>query len=240
MIQTQSGQTAKCEPTKVPDDIDIPALREKYRQERDRRVRTEGNDQYFAVMGDYADFYETDPYATPAARKAISEDVDVVVLGGGFAGLLAATRLKQQGVTDVRIIEMGGDFGGTWYWNRYPGIQCDVEAYSYLPLLEDLNYIPKVKYSFGPEIFEHCRRIGTHFVGTRQSSAGGLSRNRATISGHARSSWRQDHSTDPSCRAFQASTILRANSSIPRAGILDTQAAIPRGDFRNSPTNAWR
>jgi cation diffusion facilitator CzcD-associated flavoprotein CzcO len=152
-----------CEPTHTPDDIDIPALREKYRRERDRRLRPEGNEQYFEVTGDYAEFYETDPYSPPPPRDPISQDVDVAVLGGGFAGLLAATRLKQAGVTDLLIIEMGGDFGGTWYWNRYPGIQCDVEAYSYLPLLEDVNYMPKERYSFGPEIFEHCQRIGRHF-----------------------------------------------------------------------------
>jgi cyclohexanone monooxygenase len=85
------------------------------------------------------------------------------VLGGGFSGLLAATRLKQAGVTDVHIIEMGGDFGGAWYWNRYPGIQCDTESYCYLPLLEEVDYIPTQKYAFGDECLEHCRRIGKHF-----------------------------------------------------------------------------
>jgi cyclohexanone monooxygenase len=151
-----------CKPTRTPD-IDLSELRKKYREERDKRLRLDGNQQYVAVAGDYSDFYETDPFSPPVSRDPISEEVDVVVLGGGFAGLLAATRLKQAGVASIRIIEMGGDFGGTWYWNRYPGIQCDVEAYSYLPLLEELNYVPKMRYSFGPEIYEHCRRIGTSF-----------------------------------------------------------------------------
>lgn len=153
----------KCKPTQTPEDIDIPALRNKYRKERDRRLRPEGNQQYLEVAGDYADYFETDPYSPAVARDPISEEVDVVVLGGGFSGLLAAARLRKAGVENFRMIEMGGDFGGTWYWNRYPGIQCDVEAYSYLPLLDELNYIPEVRYSFGPEIYRHCRRIGEHF-----------------------------------------------------------------------------
>jgi len=152
-----------CKPTRTPDDIDMAALREKYRKERDKRIRPEGNAQYYEVVGDYLDFFEIDPYSPPVARSPIKEDVDVAVLGGGFAGLLTAARLRQAGVSNLRIVEMGGDFGGTWYWNRYPGVQCDVEAYSYLPLLEELNYIPKMKYSFGPEIYAHCRRIGRHF-----------------------------------------------------------------------------
>ncbi len=93
----------------------------------------------------------------------MTDTVEVVVIGGGFGGLLAAARLKEAGVTDVRVIEKGGDFGGTWYWNRYPGAQCDIEAYIYLPLLEETNYVPREKYSFGPEIREHARRIGEHY-----------------------------------------------------------------------------
>ncbi len=82
---------------------------------------------------------------------------------GGFGGLLVAARLREAGVEDIRIIEKGGDFGGTWYWNRYPGAQCDIEAYIYLPLLEELNYIPKEKYSHAPEILAHSRAIGEHY-----------------------------------------------------------------------------
>ena len=86
-----------------------------------------------------------------------------MIIGGGFGGLLAAARLQEVGITDTRIIEKAGDFGGTWYWNRYPGAQCDIESYVYLPLLEETGYIPKEKYSFAPEIFEHAQRIGKHF-----------------------------------------------------------------------------
>ena len=48
-------------------------------------------------------------------------------------------RLKQAGVQSVRIVEKGGDVGGTWYWNRYPGAACDIESYVYLPMLEELR-----------------------------------------------------------------------------------------------------
>src|SRR5690349_14190057 len=93
----------------------------------------------------------------------MSTDANVVVIGGGFSGLLAGARLTEAGVTDFNIIEAGADFGGTWYWNRYPGAQCDIESYCYLPLLEELNYMPKEKYSFAPEIYEHSQRIGHHY-----------------------------------------------------------------------------
>jgi cyclohexanone monooxygenase len=154
----------KCGPTKTPEDFDLTVLREKYRQERDKRLRPEGSRQYAKTRNDaWADFNETYRYPSVPPRAALSQEVDVAVLGGGFAGMLAAVQLKQAGVTDFRIIEGGADFGGTWYWNRYPGLQCDVESYVYLPLLEETNYIPKKKYSDGCEIFEHCQRIGKHF-----------------------------------------------------------------------------
>jgi cyclohexanone monooxygenase len=144
-------------------DIDLEEIRRKYQQERDKRIRAEGTAQYTEVADALAGFYETDPYSTPIVRDAISEDLDVAVLGGGFAGLIIGARLKQAGVADLRIIEMGGDFGGTWYWNRYPGVQCDVESYTYMPLLEELKYVPRDRYASGPEIHQHCRRIGEHF-----------------------------------------------------------------------------
>ena len=153
----------KCLPTQPPDDIDVPRLREKYRLEADRRRRPDGNAQYQATSGEFIDFYERDPHSPPIVRDPVAEDSDVVILGAGFSGLLIGARLKQAGITDVRIIEMGGDVGGTWYWNRYPGAQCDVESYTYLPLLEELNYVPKEKYSHGPEIHEYCVRIAKHF-----------------------------------------------------------------------------
>jgi cyclohexanone monooxygenase len=144
--------------------FDPDALREKYRQERDKRLRDDGDDQYIEVAGEFAHFANDDPYVEPDyTREPKDEEIDVAIVGGGFSGMLAATRLRERGVTNVRIIESGGDFGGTWYWNRYPGAQCDIESYCYLPLLEELNFIPKEKYSYAPEIYEHSQRIGREY-----------------------------------------------------------------------------
>jgi cyclohexanone monooxygenase len=146
------------------EPIDIPALKARYQRERDRRWRPDGTTQYTAVRGEYAEFYERDNSAPePLKRDPVRQDIDVAVIGAGFAGLMAGAALRKAGVDDFRIIDLGRDFGGTWYWNRYPGVQCDIESYCYMPLLEELNYIPKEKYAFGPEIFDHCQRIGRHF-----------------------------------------------------------------------------
>lgn len=153
----------KCEPSQTPDDIDLPALREKYRQERERRMRRDGQYQYVRTKDDYADSYEVDPHTPVSPRAPLSLDIDVAVLGGGFTGILAGVSLTKAGVKDFRIIEHAGDFGGVWYWNRYPGIQCDNDAYCYLPLLEETGYIPKKRFADGTEIHEHCQRIGRHF-----------------------------------------------------------------------------
>jgi len=142
--------------------FDPDRLRERYLAERDKRLRTEGNEQYIEISGEYARYLE-DPYVSPVERAPLFDTVDVAVIGGGFGGLLAGARLRESGVEDIRVIEKGGDFGGTWYWNRYPGAACDVESYIYLPLLEEIGYVPKEKYSKAPEILEHSRAIGRHF-----------------------------------------------------------------------------
>jgi len=143
--------------------FDPTALREKYRKEREKRLREDGNDQYVEVKGEFAHFLD-DPYAEPGfEREPLSDEVEVLVIGGGFGGLLAGTRLRQAGVESIRIIDPASDFGGTWYWNRYPGIACDVESYTYLPLLEEVGYVPKEKYSFGREILEHSQAIAQKF-----------------------------------------------------------------------------
>ena len=143
-------------------EFDADSLRNKYREERDKRLRKDGNEQYQEVSGKFAHFIN-DPYIAPDARNPITDFVEVAIIGGGFGGLLAGARLKDAGITDLRIIEKGGDFGGTWYWNRYPGAQCDIESYIYLPLLEELDYIPKEKYTHAPEMLEHSRAIGEHY-----------------------------------------------------------------------------
>ena len=142
---------------------DLEAIRHRYAAERDKRIREDGNDQYVEIAGDLARYVD-DPYVEPGfQRDPVDKTVDALIIGGGFGGLLAGARLRQAGVKDICVVEKGGDFGGTWYWNRYPGAQCDVESYIYLPLLEELGYMPKEKYSHAPEILEHSRAIGRHF-----------------------------------------------------------------------------
>ncbi len=144
--------------------FDPEEIRAKYKAERDKRIRADGEHQYIELSGAFAHFAEDDPYVEPGFnRPAIERDVEVAIIGGGFSGLLAGARLVEAGIQDFRIIEAGGDFGGTWYWNRYPGAQCDIESYCYLPLLEELNYIPKEKYSYVNEIYEHSQRVGRHY-----------------------------------------------------------------------------
>ncbi len=147
------------------DDLgfDPGALARKYREERDRRLRADANAQYVEMAGRFAHYLE-DPYVEPGfSRPPLTDEVEVVVVGGGFGGLLAGARLREQGIDDIRIIEKGGDFGGTWYWNRYPGAACDIESYIYLPLLEEVGYMPVEKYSRAPEILRHSRAIGEKF-----------------------------------------------------------------------------
>lgn len=143
--------------------FDPAEMRRKYDFERDRRVRTDGAKQYQDVTGQF-EHYNEDPHITEKITRApVKETVEVVILGAGFGGMYMSARLREMGIDDFRIIERAGDFGGTWYWNRYPGAQCDVESYIYLPLLEETGYMPKEKYSFQPEILEHAQRIGNHF-----------------------------------------------------------------------------
>lgn len=153
----------KCEPTQTPADIDIPALREKYRVEREKRYRAEGNKQYIRPKSSTQSGPFVDPHKPVAPRAALSEEIDVAVLGGGFTGILAAVQLKKAGVTSFRNIEQAGDFGGVWYWNRYPGIQCDNESYCYLPLLEETGFMPTKRFADGTEIQGHCVRIAKQF-----------------------------------------------------------------------------
>ncbi|MFF7594474.1 flavin-containing monooxygenase [Streptomyces mirabilis] len=148
-----------------PDALgfDPEALRARYRAERDRRVRPDGNAQYQGAGGEFG-YYTEDPYADPEfTREPLHDQVEAVIVGGGFGGLLAAARLRQAGVESIRVIDKGGDFGGTWYWNRYPGIHCDIESYIYLPLLEEVGYVPQWRYAPGEEIRQHAQAIARHF-----------------------------------------------------------------------------
>src|ERR1700746_4017991 len=143
--------------------FDPDALRDKYRAERDKRLRADGNDQYIEVTERCAHFLD-DPFAAGrSARAPLTDEVDALVVGGGFGGLLIGAYLRKQGFESVRIVDKASDVGGTWYWNRYPGAQCDIESYIYMPLLEETGYLPKEKYSFAAGIRTHARRIGEHF-----------------------------------------------------------------------------
>ena len=149
----------------APDRPGVPdreALRARYRAERDKRLRPDGNDQYLQPTGRFADLLD-DPYTPREPRDPIRGEVDVAVIGGGFAGLVTGARLRQAGVEDVHIIEGGGDVGGAWYWNRYPGAMCDTAAMIYLPLLEETGHVPSAKYVPAAEIHAHAQRIATHF-----------------------------------------------------------------------------
>jgi cation diffusion facilitator CzcD-associated flavoprotein CzcO len=144
-------------------DFNPETLREKYRSERDKRRRDDGNAQYQQVAGDFT-HYVDDPYIDKIIiRDPLEDEVDVIIVGGGFGGLITGARLREAGVKNIRIIEKGGDFGGTWYWNRYPGAACDVESYIYLPLCEELGFVPKEKYTHAPEILQHSRNIGEKY-----------------------------------------------------------------------------
>src|SRR6187399_903182 len=143
-------------------EVDREALRARYRAERDKRLREDGPDQYVEMTGRYGHFIE-DPYVQVEPREPLTDEVTVALVGGGFAGLITAARLVQGGITDVRVIEKGGDFGGTWYWNRYPGAQCDTASMVYMPLLEETGHMPSEKYAHAPEILAHCQRIGKQF-----------------------------------------------------------------------------
>ena len=143
--------------------FDPDALRQKYRLERDKRIRAAGNQQYLEVDGDFSNYID-DPYsAAIESRDRLTDTVDVVIIGGGFGGLISGARLKEAGIKRVRIIEKGSDFGGTWYWNRYPGAACDTESYVYLPLCDELGIVPTEKYAQGPEIFAHSQHIARHY-----------------------------------------------------------------------------
>jgi cation diffusion facilitator CzcD-associated flavoprotein CzcO len=146
----------------MTDGTDRDALREKYRAERDKRLRPDGNDQYLEPTGRFAHLLD-DPYTVVVDRPPVREDVNVAVIGSGFAGLVVGAKLKQAGVTDVRLIDKAGDVGGVWYWNRYPGAMCDTAAMIYLPLLEETGTVPSAKYVPAPEIHAHAKRIATTF-----------------------------------------------------------------------------
>ncbi len=94
-----------------------------------------------------------------------SSSVDAVIVGAGFSGLYLLHRFRQLGLS-TRVFERGGDVGGTWYWNRYPGARCDVESmqYSY-SFDEDLQQEWKwsEKFSPQPQILAYIEHVADRF-----------------------------------------------------------------------------
>ena len=152
----ENGQTEEIE-------IDVEALARRYEEEKRKRQRADGLAQYRKFTGEFAHMAVDRRADAGFTRDPVIDDTDVLVIGGGIGGLLVAARLREQGVKDIRIVDRAADFGGTWYWNRYPGARCDVESYIYMPLLEETGYVPTEKYASAPEIFAHAQRIGRHF-----------------------------------------------------------------------------
>jgi cation diffusion facilitator CzcD-associated flavoprotein CzcO len=141
-------------------ELSIEELRQRYQQEQRKRLRPEG----MAQWNELSDELDRDPFVEPGfTRPPVVEEVTAVIVGGGFAGMLTAIDLGRHGITDVRIIEKAGDFGGTWYWNRYPGCMCDVESFVYLPLLEEIGFMPSEHYASASEIFEYSKLLARTF-----------------------------------------------------------------------------
>tara|TARA_S200000501_G_scaffold161621_1_gene152371 strand:- start:739 stop:2535 length:1797 start_codon:yes stop_codon:yes gene_type:complete len=140
-------------------DEELSGIRKKYQSERTKRLRSDGMSQFNFGTGDFSRFIDDPNQVDKNPRQALNDEVEVVIIGGGFGGLLTAANLYKLGIKDFRIIEQANDVGGTWYWNRFPGAQCDIESYIYMPLLEELGYIPSEKYASGHEILNHCQRI---------------------------------------------------------------------------------
>src|ERR1700675_4435205 len=156
------GLTAK--PTRSQEFYDN--VKRKYAEERDLRLkeRPNGLSQYTSELTGALAKYEVDTYAEAVKPRApLNDTVECLFIGGGFSALLTSARLRKVGVESIRIVERGADVGGTWYWNRYPGVACDVVAYDYLPLLDELDYVPKDHYAGGPEIFTHCQAIAKRY-----------------------------------------------------------------------------
>jgi len=142
----------------------LEAVRAKYRAERDKRVRSEGNRQYGYIGTGKFETYGADPWTPRVEQRAtVHDDVDLTILGGGFGGLIAGAFARRAGLEKIRFVDTAGDFGGTWYWNRYPGLACDIESYIYLPLLEELGTMPSRKYISGEEIRQHALAMVEHF-----------------------------------------------------------------------------
>jgi len=153
-------EALKTLPPQPPGAVFNAEEQAKYRANKEAR---RGAADYMALEGEFSKYLDDVYSAGPVPRDALTDECEIVVVGAGFAGLLLWHKLRKAGFRDVRFCEKGGDVGGTWYWNRYPGIACDVEAYSYLPLLEEMEYFPSMKFASGFEILEYCQEMAKKF-----------------------------------------------------------------------------
>jgi len=153
-------ESLKTLPPPPPGAVFNAAEQAKYREFKEAR---RGAADYMAIEGEFSRYLDDVYSDKPVERKALDDECEILVVGGGFGGLILWYKLREAGFTDVRFCEKGGDVGGTWYWNRYPGIACDVESYSYMPLLEEMGYFPTMKFSSGFEILEYAQDMAKRF-----------------------------------------------------------------------------
>ena len=140
-------------------DFDPEAVRAKYEAERDKRMVTARAAIRDLAHDEAVAKYRADPFTPMTDRDPVTEDVEVAIIGAGIAGIVAGAQLRKHGIDAIRLIDQAGGVGGTWYWNRYPGVMCDVESYCYMPMLEEMEYIPTKRYAQGEEIREHVEAI---------------------------------------------------------------------------------
>ncbi|KAF1934769.1 cyclohexanone 1,2-monooxygenase [Clathrospora elynae] len=243
----------------IPDPVDLEA---RYAQERDKRLRPDGMQQYTCLPSEEDKPFAHDPWIGQGQQQDAQQEagplkdgdnIQFLIIGAGHAGLLAGGRLVEAGFSakGMCLVDVAGGFGGTWYWNRYPGLQCDVESYIYMPFLEETGFVPTRKYASGEEIRQHCERVASHFGLRGQFSTRVLS---ATWD-EGRRRWvvrmRREHSDGEEITVFTqfvipASTIFTVPRMPKLAGFDELRANIPvfhtaRWDFActgGSPTDA--
>ncbi|KAK7967975.1 phenylacetone monooxygenase [Apiospora aurea] len=152
-------------------EVDI-STREKYSAERAKRLATTNFAKRLEVSKDPSvrDLLQ-DPWADYDARAKEAPYLEngsrtkFLIVGAGHSGLIHAYHLIKAGFDpkDLVIVDNAGGWGGTWYWNRYPGLQCDVEGYCYLPLLQESGFVPQNRYSHGEEIRQNAEHIAAKF-----------------------------------------------------------------------------
>ncbi|KAK4119165.1 pyridine nucleotide-disulfide oxidoreductase-like protein [Parathielavia appendiculata] len=157
------------------ENLKLFELSHKYSTEAAKRLRADGLGQFVRLKEAGSERFRSlaeDPWADHAALNAKEPVKDgakhkFLILGAGYGGLLFAVRLLEAGLAsgsdDILLVDAAGGFGGTWWWNRYPGLHCDIESYTYMPLLEETGYMPKSKYAPGPELLEHAERIASQW-----------------------------------------------------------------------------